>query len=140
MGRLPRWHAPGALCLGDAAHPMSPVGGVGVNLAVQDAVAAATLLAEPLRRREITSKNLAALRRRRWLPTAAVQRTQRGEHAMLLAPALAGTLIDRLPAPLRLVRRFPALGVVTAYLGGIGLRPEHAPAFARRSSVDTHAT
>jgi 2-polyprenyl-6-methoxyphenol hydroxylase-like FAD-dependent oxidoreductase len=135
MGRLSRWHADGALCIGDAAHPMSPVGGVGVNLAVQDAVAAATLLAEPLRRGRVTPRVLAAVRRRRWLPTAAVQRSQLGEHAMLLRPALDGTL-DRLPAPLRLVRRFPALAGLTAYLGGIGLRPEHAPAFARQSTSD----
>ncbi|MYW89523.1 FAD-dependent oxidoreductase [Amycolatopsis rubida] len=138
MGLLPRWHAPGALCIGDAAHPMSPVGGVGVNLAVQDAVATARLLAEPLRRGEVPMSRLAAVRRRRLLPTAAVQSSQRGEHEMLLRPALAGTL-DRLPAPMRVVQRFPVLSGVTAYLGGVGLRPEHAPAFARRSGVDSHS-
>ncbi|GAA1031901.1 MULTISPECIES: FAD-dependent oxidoreductase [Amycolatopsis] len=135
MGLLPRWHAPGALCIGDAAHPMSPVGGVGVNLAVQDAVATARLLAEPLRRREVPVSRLAAVRRRRLLPTVAVQTSQRGEHNMLLRPALDGTL-DRLPTPMRVLQRFPALSGVTAYLGGVGLRPEHAPAFARRSAVD----
>ncbi|MGW4399549.1 FAD-dependent oxidoreductase [Amycolatopsis nivea] len=138
MGLLPRWHAPGALCIGDAAHPMSPVGGVGVNLAVQDAVATARLLAEPLRRGEVPVSRLAAVRRRRLLPTVAVQSTQRGEHEMLLRPALAGTL-NRLPAPMRVVQRFPVLSGVAAYLGGVGLRPEHAPTFARRSGVDSHA-
>ncbi|MFD2465783.1 FAD-dependent oxidoreductase [Amycolatopsis silviterrae] len=138
MGLLPRWHAPGALCIGDAAHPMSPVGGVGVNLAVQDAVATARLLADPLRRGQLPTSRLAAVRRRRLLPTVAVQSNQRGEHNMLLRPALAGTL-DRLPTPMRALQRFPALSGFTAYLGGIGLRPEHAPAFARRSAVDSHA-
>ncbi|WP_370935979.1 FAD-dependent oxidoreductase [Amycolatopsis sp. cg13] len=138
MGLLPRWHAPGALCIGDAAHPMSPVGGVGVNLAVQDAVATARLLAEPLRRGKVPVSRLAAVRRRRLLPTVAVQSSQRGEHGMLLRPALDGTL-DRLPAPMRALQRFPALSGVTAYLGGVGLRPEHAPAFARRSTVDSYA-
>ncbi|GAA4547185.1 FAD-dependent oxidoreductase [Amycolatopsis samaneae] len=134
MGRLDRWHADGALCVGDAAHPMSPVGGVGVNLAIQDAVATAALLAEPLRRGRVTTGELAAVRRRRWLPMAAVQRSQLGEHAMLIKPALEGTLhADRLPVPLRLVRRMPFLRGVAAYLGGVGLRPEHAPPFARRS-------
>ncbi|PKV96260.1 2-polyprenyl-6-methoxyphenol hydroxylase-like FAD-dependent oxidoreductase [Amycolatopsis echigonensis] len=138
MGLLPRWHAPGALCIGDAAHPMSPVGGVGVNLAVQDAVATARLLAEPLRRGEVPTSRLAAIRRRRLLPTVAVQSSQRGEHAMLLRPALDRTL-NRLPAPMRMLQRFPVLSGMTAYLGGVGIRPEHAPAFARRSGVDSYA-
>ncbi|GAA3566320.1 FAD-dependent oxidoreductase [Amycolatopsis ultiminotia] len=138
MGMRERWHAPGALCIGDAAHPMSPVGGVGVNLAVQDAVATATLLAGPLRAGEVTTAQLAAVRRRRLLPTVAVQANQRSEHDLLLRPALAGTL-DRLPLPMRVLRRFPVLSGITAYLGGVGVRPEHAPAFARRSTVDDHA-
>ncbi|MFE0024867.1 FAD-dependent oxidoreductase [Amycolatopsis sp. NPDC059021] len=140
MGRLDRWHVDGALCIGDAAHPMSPVGGVGVNLAMQDAVATATLLAGPLLRGRVTTRELAAVRRRRWLPMAAVQRSQAGEHAMIIKPALDGTLDgNRLPLPLRLLRRTPFLARLTAYLGGIGLRPEHAPPFARRpaSPVDS---
>jgi 2-polyprenyl-6-methoxyphenol hydroxylase-like FAD-dependent oxidoreductase len=130
MGRLPRWHVPGLLCLGDAAHTMSPVGGVGVNLALQDAVAAARILAEPLRRGQVRDRDLARVQKRRWLPMAVSQRSQRGEHALLLRPALDGTL-TRVPFPLRAVQRFPALRGVTAYLGGVGVRPEHAPAFAR---------
>ncbi len=137
MGLLPRWHRPGAVCIGDAAHPMSPVGGVGVNLAVQDAVATARILAAPLRAGTPSPSRLAAIRRRRWLPTAAVQFNQRSEHEMLLRPALEGTL-QRLPAPMRVLQRVPALSGVTAYLGGVGIRPEHAPAFARRSDVDSH--
>ncbi|MEU1662620.1 FAD-dependent oxidoreductase [Streptomyces sparsogenes] len=132
MGRLPRWYADGLLCIGDAAHVMSPVGGVGVNLAVQDAVAAARLLAGPLRRGTVGVRDLARVQRRRWLPMAVTQKSQRGEHEMLLRPALDGTLSgDRLPVPLRLLRRIPALRAVTAYVGGVGLRPEHAPPFAR---------
>lgn len=133
MGRLPRWYRDGLLCIGDAAHTMSPVGGVGVNLAVQDAVAAARILAEPLRQHAVTTRHLERVQRRRGLPVSIVQRQQRGEHDMLLGPALDGTLSgDRLPLPLRLVQRFPALRGLTAYLGGVGVRPERAPQFARK--------
>ncbi|AZM57129.1 hypothetical protein DMA15_34995 [Streptomyces sp. WAC 01529] len=133
MDRLPRWYTEGLLCIGDAAHTMSPVGGVGVNLAIQDAVAAARLLAGPLRRGDIGVRDLARVQKRRWLPMAVTQKQQQGEHDMLLTPALAGTLSgDRLPLPLRMLRRVPALRTVTGYLGGVGVRPEHAPAFARR--------
>ncbi|UNO43203.1 FAD-dependent oxidoreductase [Streptomyces sp. MST-110588] len=132
MGRLPRWYRPGLLCIGDAAHTMSPVGGVGVNLAVQDAVAAARILAGPLRRGTVGVPDLARVQRRRGLPVSLVQGAQRGEHAAVLLPALEGTLDgDRLPVPLRLLRRWPALRTVTGYLGGIGVRAEHAPGFAR---------
>ncbi|MBF6180642.1 FAD-dependent oxidoreductase [Nocardia otitidiscaviarum] len=130
MGRLSRWYTDGLLCLGDAAHTMSPVGGVGVNLAIQDAVAAARILAAPLRSGTLTATDLAKVQKRRRLPTAAVQRQQLGEHDMLLRPCLDGTL-DGLPAPLRLLERLPALAGLTAYFGGIGLRPERAPEFAR---------
>ncbi|MCF3121502.1 FAD-dependent oxidoreductase [Streptomyces arenae] len=133
MDRLPRWYAEGVLCIGDAAHTMSPVGGVGVNLAVQDAVAAARLLAGPLRRGTVGVRDLVRVQKRRTLPTALTQRQQRGEHDMLLRPALDGTLRgDRLPLPLRLLRTVPALRTVTGYLGGVGVRPERAPEFARR--------
>lgn len=130
MGRLPHWYTDGLLCLGDAAHTMSPVGGVGVNLAVQDAVAAARILATPLRTGTLRTADLAKVQKRRELPTAFTQRTQRGEHDMLLRPSLDGTL-TKVPFPLRLADRLPALAGVSAYLGGIGIRPEHAPVFAR---------
>ncbi|GAA1240929.1 FAD-dependent oxidoreductase [Prauserella halophila] len=132
LNRLPRWHTEGLLCLGDAAHAMSPIGGLGINLAVQDAVAAARLLAEPLRRGSPTAVELAAVRKRRLLPTAAVQTLQRLLHRMVAAPVVEGRRLGP-PKPLqRLLRRVPAVSLVPAYLVGIGLRPEHAPEFARR--------
>jgi 2-polyprenyl-6-methoxyphenol hydroxylase-like FAD-dependent oxidoreductase len=90
VDRLRRWHVDGLLCIGDAAHAMSPVGGVGINLAVQDAVAAATRLAGPLRRGTVTQADLAAVRRRRVLPTVATQALQRLLHHGLVAPIIEG--------------------------------------------------
>ncbi|MBC7304943.1 MAG: FAD-dependent monooxygenase, partial [Nocardia sp.] len=131
VGMLDRWHVPGLLCLGDAAHTMSPVGGVGVNLAIQDAVAAARILAKPLLEKSVQRADLEKVQRRRRLPASFTQRSQRGEHDMLIAPALRGTL-HTAPLLLRVVDAVPALAGLTAYLGGIGLRPERAPEFARR--------
>lgn len=138
VNRLRRWSANGLLCIGDAAHAMSPVAGVGINLAVQDAVAAARLLAGPLRRRTVTRRLLDRVQLRRWLPTAVTQAAQRLIQRGLLGPALAGRLdvptSARLPLPLRVMRRFPRLQAVPATLVGIGVLPEHAPAFARRTA------
>ncbi|HEY7595161.1 MAG TPA: FAD-dependent oxidoreductase [Actinophytocola sp.] len=136
LDRLERWYRDGLLCIGDAAHAMSPVGGVGINLAVQDAVATATLLAEPLRRGTLTRGDLAKVQRRRMLPTVVVQGMQRFLHARVLAPALAGDIDmvnrEKPPVPMRLVERFPKLRAIPALAIGYGVRPEHAPAFARR--------
>ncbi|MGC7096705.1 FAD-dependent oxidoreductase [Amycolatopsis lurida] len=135
LNRLHRWHTDGLLCIGDAAHAMSPVGGVGINLAVQDAVATADLLAAPLRRGRPRTKDLARVRARRWLPTVAVQLLQRLLHRAVMRPVMAGRR-DGPPKPMMAVlTRFPALSVVPAYLIGIGLRPEHAPEFARRRPI-----
>ncbi|MCG3756906.1 FAD-dependent oxidoreductase [Amycolatopsis sp. Poz14] len=132
LNRLHRWHVDGLLCIGDAAHAMSPVGGVGINLAVQDAVAAARLLAEPLLRGKPTEKDLTAVRRRRLLPTVAVQGLQRLLHRRVMGPVMTGHA-DGPPAQLiTLLRRFPKLARVPAYLIGVGIRRESAPAFARR--------
>ncbi|MEU9124520.1 FAD-dependent oxidoreductase [Streptomyces sp. NPDC048506] len=134
FGRLRRWYRNGLLCIGDAAHTMSPVGGVGVNLALQDAVAAARILAAPLRRGAVGTADLARVQKRRELPMVLMQKSQQAEHTMIRS-ALAGTLDgDRLPVPMRLLRRVPPLRTVAGYLGGIGIRPERTPAFARRIS------
>jgi 2-polyprenyl-6-methoxyphenol hydroxylase-like FAD-dependent oxidoreductase len=131
LNRLPRWYVDGLLCIGDAAHAMSPAGGVGINLAIQDAVAAATLLADPLRRHVVRPADLARVQRRRSLPTAIVQGMQRVLHAALLKPAVEGRRTRVSPLPVRLIQRFPLLRRLPAYLIAIGPRPEHAPAFAR---------
>ncbi len=132
LNRLTRWHADGLLCIGDAAHAMSPVGGVGINLAVQDAVGTASLLAEPLRRRDVTERHLAAVRRRRLPPAAATQAVQRLMHRRLIGPILRGESADPPAALAGLIRRLPWLSVIPAYFVGVGVRPEHAPEFARR--------
>ncbi|MCC2335043.1 FAD-dependent oxidoreductase [Cellulomonas wangsupingiae] len=136
LERLRRWSAPGVLCLGDAAHAMSPIGGIGVNLAVQDAIAAARVLAGPLRsgafRDAFPAHVVARVQARRRLPTAVLQGVQRVMHARAIGPAIAGEQAaapDRGP---RLFRRVPALGALTARLVGIGPRPERVPVWARR--------
>ncbi|WP_328614253.1 FAD-dependent oxidoreductase [Amycolatopsis sp. NBC_00355] len=132
LNLLRRWHVDGLLCIGDAAHAMSPIGGVGINLAVQDAVAAATLLAEPLRRGRVSPADLAKVRSRRLLPTLLVQGLQRLLHRTVVRQVMAGKR-NGPPAPMiKLFARFPRLSYVPARLLGLGLRPEHAPAYARR--------
>jgi len=141
LDRLRTWYTDGLLCIGDAAHAMSPVGGVGINLAVQDAVAAARYLAGPLRRGRPTRRDLARVQARRWLPTVLTQQAQRFIHARFLGPALRGEIdFDRYteaPAPLRLLQRHPWLQAIPAYAVGIGVLPEHAPVFARRPARTT---
>ena len=132
LDRLGRWHDDGVLCIGDAAHAMSPVGGVGINLAIADAVAAADHLAEPLRTGRLTDKDLAAVRRRRIVPTVATQTLQRVLHRQVLAPVLGGRQATPPAALLKAIERVPALTAVPAYLVGVGLLPQHAPDFARR--------
>ena len=125
IDRARRWHAPGALVIGDAAHAMSPIGGVGINLAVQDAVAAARMLAEPLIRGTPSRAALAAVQRRRAFPAAVVQLAQRGVQRALLRPVLASDRPVPAPRPLRLLARTPALQGALAYAIGVGVRPEH---------------
>lgn len=131
VDRLRRWHTDGLLCIGDAAHAMSPLGGVGINLAVQDAVAAATILAEPLRQHRVTDQDLAAVRRRRLFPTAVTQGVQRGLQRGL-EPLLRGADPTPPASFLGVMQRLPWLSFVPAYFIGVGVRPERAPAFARR--------
>ena len=135
LSRLPRWYRDGLLCIGDAAHAMSPVGGVGINLAVQDAVAAGRLLAPGLRTGRVATATLRAVQRRRWLPTVFTQTFQRIAHRVVVATSIAedeaGPGPTSAPAPLRLMQRFPLLQAIPGYFIGIGLLPEHAPDFAR---------
>ncbi|MCA0156113.1 FAD-dependent oxidoreductase [Tsukamurella sp. M9C] len=141
LNRLRRWYVDGLLLIGDAAHAMSPVGGVGINLAVADAVAAARIVGPALRSDGgVPLRLLRRVQLRRWLPTVLIQGVQRVIHRALLAPALAAAPgprlgAARLPAPLRLLRRFPALQGLTARMVAIGPLPEHAPAWARRPAV-----
>jgi 2-polyprenyl-6-methoxyphenol hydroxylase-like FAD-dependent oxidoreductase len=132
LNRLKRWHTDGLLCIGDAAHAMSPMGGVGINIAVQDAVGAATLLAKPLRCRHLRNADLAAVRRRR-LPAAAVtQALQRIMHRRLVVPVFAGA--DGKPPRVfvAMLEKLPWLTAIPARVIGVGIRPERAPSFARR--------
>ncbi|PCC51496.1 FAD-dependent oxidoreductase [Brevibacterium aurantiacum] len=127
-----RWFVDGVLCIGDAAHAMSPLGGVGVNLAVQDGVATARLLAEALRTGSVSTSDLRRVQRRRLLTTKAVELLQGGIHAMV-EPVVHNGGVIRPPAPvLWLLKTFPALTVIPARILGIGITPEHAPDFARR--------
>jgi 2-polyprenyl-6-methoxyphenol hydroxylase-like FAD-dependent oxidoreductase len=132
LDRLRRWYVDGLLCIGDAAHAMSPVGGVGINLAVQDAVAAAERLAPALLRRHVTVKDLAAVERRRRMPTVIVQTVQRIMHRALFVPLFAGRTPGAPPALLFVVRHVPLVRRLLPRLIAFGPRPEHAPGFARR--------
>jgi 2-polyprenyl-6-methoxyphenol hydroxylase-like FAD-dependent oxidoreductase len=125
IDRLRQWHRPGLLCIGDAAHAMSPVGGVGVNLAVQDAVAAANILAEPLRADAVTAEHLAAVQRRREWPMKVIQRMQVIVQDKLLSPALSGSERPKPPFVMRLIQWFPPLRRIPARIVGLGVRPEH---------------
>ena len=125
IDRLTQWYRPGLLCIGDAAHAMSPIGGVGINLAIQDAVAAANLLHQPLRDDDLSLDHLAAIQRRRMLPTRVTQRVQVLLQDRVLARVLGSRQITRLPLPLRLLRDHPRLRRIPARLVGMGVRPEH---------------
>lgn len=138
LNRLPRWYADGVLCIGDAAHAMSPVGGVGINLAVADAVAAGRLLAGPLQRGRVSTRQLARVQLRRWMPTALLQSVQRTVHARVIAVAVQSPDQPdsqggdhRVAKVVRLIGRVPAFQRLIGYMIAIGPLPEHAPKFAR---------
>lgn len=129
VNRLKRWAKAGLVCIGDAAHAMSPVGGVGINLAIQDAVAAANILSEPLRRGVVSPKVLGQIQERRELPARLTQRMQVIIHHQVLAPTLKSDRpIARLPLPFRMLRSFPALRRIPARAIGLGFRSEHVRA------------
>ncbi len=125
VDRLKKWYRPGLLCIGDAAHAMSPVGGVGINLAIQDAVATANILAEKLRAGRVTSHDLSQVQRRRMLPTRLTQWIQVQVQNRVITRALATRGPTAPPLLLRLFRRFPLLRRIPARAVGVGIRPEH---------------
>ncbi len=126
LDRLTRWWRPGLLAIGDAAHAMSPVGGVGINLAIQDAVAAANILAGPLVAGRNVDPLLKKVQERRLFPTRVVQAVQKAVHDRVLTPLVVRKIVlDKLPWPLRLFRRLPFLSRIPARLVGLGVRREH---------------
>jgi len=132
LNRLRRWYTDGLLLIGDAAHAMSPVGGVGINLAVADAVASARALAGPLRRGTVSTRQLARVQARRWLPAALIQSVQRVIHTRVIAVAVSAGQPAKPPLLVRIATKVPALRTAAGYGVAIGPLPEHAPEFARR--------
>ncbi|HUO64258.1 MAG TPA: FAD-dependent oxidoreductase [Terriglobales bacterium] len=125
VDRLARWYRPGLLCIGDAAHAMSPVGGVGINLALQDAVATANLLAAPMAAGRLTLADLVKVQKRREWPTRVTQWFQVQAQQRIIANVLGRAASLRLPLALRLLARYVILRRIPARLIGIGVRPEH---------------
>ena len=128
LDRLRQWWKPGLLCIGDAAHAMSPIGGVGINLAIQDAVAAGNELSAPLRDRQLTIAHLAAVQRRRTFPTHFTQGFQRLIHDRVINRVLTSERSIETPWQLKLFDWFPVLRRIPARVVGVGVRPEHVRA------------
>jgi 2-polyprenyl-6-methoxyphenol hydroxylase-like FAD-dependent oxidoreductase len=125
VDRLPVWHCEGLICIGDAAHAMSPIGGVGINLAVQDAVAAANILVGPLLAGTVTRQDLARIQARRMWPTQMTQRLQLFIQNRIIRRVLGGSKPLKPPFALKILGWFPVLQRIPARLIGIGVRPEH---------------
>jgi 2-polyprenyl-6-methoxyphenol hydroxylase-like FAD-dependent oxidoreductase len=125
---MPRWYRPGLLFIGDAAHAMSPIGGVGINLAIQDAVAAANILAQPLLAGTVATEDLAEVQERRELPTRITQRLQILMQNRVVTRALDAAQPFSPPLLIRLMARIPMLRRIPARLIGMGIRPEHVKA------------
>ncbi|KRB85943.1 monooxygenase [Sphingomonas sp. Root710] len=135
LDRLRRWHRPGLLAIGDAAHAMSPVGGVGINLAIQDAVAAANILALPLSRGEPVDALLGAVQKRRLFPVRVIQAMQRAVHAGVLGPTLGATAQMEAPLAVRMLDRFPMLQRIPARIVGLGVRREHIRSPMKKGAI-----
>ena len=133
VDRLRKWYCPGLLIIGDAAHAMSPIGGVGINLAIQDAVAAANILAERLSRNTVSLADLQKVQLRRELPTRITQAGQVFIQDNLIRRVLGNDEEIPLPWPIKLIRRWPSLRRLPARLVGIGFRAEHV----RTTSVNS---
>jgi 2-polyprenyl-6-methoxyphenol hydroxylase-like FAD-dependent oxidoreductase len=125
VNRLTDWCRPGLLFIGDAAHAMSPIGGVGINLALQDAIAAANILTGPLRRKRVSLDDLRRVQKRRNFPTWATQKMQLAIQNNVIDPMLAGGKTPKVPGILRLAQRWTWLQRIPARIIGIGVRPEH---------------
>jgi 2-polyprenyl-6-methoxyphenol hydroxylase-like FAD-dependent oxidoreductase len=125
VNRLDTWYRPGLLCIGDAAHAMSPVGGVGINLAIQDAVAAANVLVPRMTRGAATVDDLRAVQSRREWPTRMTQRMQIAIQNRVISNVLRSTATPKPPLAIRMFGRFPALRRLPARIIGMGFRPEH---------------
>ena len=125
VDRLRQWWRPGLICIGDAAHAMSPIGGVGVNLAIQDAVAAANRLAAPLKAGTLGNEDLQAIQARRALPVHLTQRFQLMMQNRIISRALAGTRTPKPPLLFKLLAAFPLLQRIPGRLLAVGIRPEH---------------
>jgi 2-polyprenyl-6-methoxyphenol hydroxylase-like FAD-dependent oxidoreductase len=125
VDRLKRWWRPGLLCIGDSAHAMSPVGGVGINLAIQDAIAAANILAAPLRDGRLADADLAAVERRRTLPTRLTQGMQVLIQERVIDRVLSSDKPVKAPWQVHLFNRLPFLARIPARVIGMGFRPEH---------------
>jgi 2-polyprenyl-6-methoxyphenol hydroxylase-like FAD-dependent oxidoreductase len=124
LDRLDRWHRPGLLAIGDAAHAMSPIGGIGINLAIQDAVAAANVLAGPLARAEDPDPLLPRVQKRRLFPTRVIQTAQKAAQDNIIGAVLSGDPITGAPAGVRLLDRFPLLRRIPGRIIGLGVRRE----------------
>ena len=125
IDRLPKWFRPGLLCIGDAAHAMSPIGGVGINLAIQDAVAAANILGAKLKAGNVSIGNLEMVQRRRQFPTRATQKIQVFLQNNVVTRILSRTEPIAVPWPLKLLNRWPLLRRIPGRMIGMGFRPEH---------------
>jgi 2-polyprenyl-6-methoxyphenol hydroxylase-like FAD-dependent oxidoreductase len=134
LDRLDQWHLPGLLVIGDAAHAMSPIGGVGINVAIQDAVAAANILAGPMAAGEDVDPLLARVRKRRLLAVRAIQAVQNAAQKRVITPLLAASGPVRPIWPLRMLKRFPWLRRIPAAFLGFGLRAEHVRSPVARSA------
>ncbi|HZA56281.1 MAG TPA: FAD-dependent oxidoreductase [Candidatus Udaeobacter sp.] len=133
VDRLSEWFRPGLLCIGDAAHAMSPVGGVGINLAIQDAVAAANVLFKPLREGQLTVDHLRQVQKRRELPTRVTQWLQVTVQRRIIARVLSETGPVKPPLAVRLLATVPSLRRIPARIVGLGIRPEHVSQEIARS-------
>jgi 2-polyprenyl-6-methoxyphenol hydroxylase-like FAD-dependent oxidoreductase len=138
VNRLREWFRPGLLCIGDAAHAMSPVGGVGINLAIQDAVASANVLFKPLLGRQVEIDDLRRIQARREFPTRVTQRLQMAVQDRIIARVLTDTRTLKPPLAVRLLARCPFFRRIPARIIGLGIRPEHVSAELLRAGAAAH--